>query len=75
MKLILEVLTNRQLFFKEKSYQSTCQHEQKYNNDYMYMYTHIIRLGISYMVNNHNRYVIYEMSMKCNNISMYKMIP
>ena len=48
MKLILEMLllTNIQLFFKEKHHQSTCKYEEKYNNDYMYMYTHIIRLGI-----------------------------
>ena len=43
MKLILEMLTNRQLFFKEK-HQSTCQHEQKYT---MITCTFIlIKLGI-----------------------------
>ena len=55
MKLILEMLllTNRQLFFKEKHHQSTCQHEQKYT-----MITYIlIRLDMEY---NHNRYVIFN---------------
>ena len=30
------------------------------------MYTH--KVGYIYMVNNHNRYLIYEMSMKSNQI-------
>ena len=50
------MLTNRQLFFKEKSsseYMSTC---TKIYNDYMYMYTH----KVGYMVNNHNRCVIFN---------------
>ena len=43
MKLILEML-DKQLFFKEKHHQSTCQHEQKYT---MTTCTCIlIRLGI-----------------------------
>ena len=50
------MLTNRQLLFKEKHHQSTCQHETKIYNDYMYMYTH----KVGYMVNNHNRCAIFN---------------
>ena len=73
-------MLDKQLFFKEKSASQYMSTWTTIYNDYMYMYTH----KVGYMVNNHNRCVIFNIwnVNKSNHISinywwkyMYNMIP